>query len=228
MSMVESLDEIYRWVWLNLLMRSTDEYGWISWWDLQMSMVESLDEIYRWVWWNLLMRSTYEYGGISWFLNRVQRTTDPVLLVYIRYSDRSIYWVSPLREDGAPTCPSSHVSWISYRSWLLCIWVSLLHEPSRESRASSGCFISWVSRLREDGASACPGDFGCSVLECTFYMNHLKNLEFHLAAPYLGCLHREKMELLHVLEILAPLCFECSYYMNHLENLELHLVHPDP
>ena len=120
-----------------------------------------------------------------------------------------------------PMCPGYPID-----PWLL--WVSLLHEPSRESRASSGCFISLVSRLREDGASACSGDFGCSVLECTFYMNHLKNLEFHLAAPYLGCLHREKMELLHVLEILAPLCFECSYYMNHLENLELHLVHPDP
>jgi len=65
--MVESLDKIYRWVWWNLLIRSTDEYGGIFWWDLQMIMVISFDEIYRWVWWNLLMRSTDEYGRISWW-----------------------------------------------------------------------------------------------------------------------------------------------------------------
>ena len=40
--------------------------------------------------------------------------------------------------------------------------MSLLHAPSRESRASSGSSISWVSPLREDGASQCPGDPGCS------------------------------------------------------------------
>ena len=41
--------------------------------------------------------------------------------------------------------------------------MSLSHEPSQESRASSGCSISWVLPLREDGASAWPGDPGCSV-----------------------------------------------------------------
>jgi len=52
---------------------------------------------------------------------------------------------------------------MSWRFWVFCVGVYLLHEPSKESRVSSGCSISWVSPSREDGASACPGDTGSSV-----------------------------------------------------------------
>ena len=126
MSMVESLDEIYRWVWWNTLMRSTDEYGGVPWWDLQMSMVESLDEIYSWVWWTLVMRSTDEYDDISWSLNHVRRTIDPVLVdhhdLFFTWSHWSILHgilaapylgVSPLREDGASICPIDPVCSVS-------------------------------------------------------------------------------------------------------------------
>ena len=128
-----------------------------------MSMVESLDEIYRRVWWNLLMISTDEYGEISWFLNHVQRTTDPVLLVYIgiltapyigclHWNKMELLHVLVPMCPGYPIDPGCSVS-----------WMSLLHEPSRESRASSGCSISWMFPLREDGASAFTGDPGCPV-----------------------------------------------------------------
>ena len=49
--------------------------------------------------------------------------------------------------------------------------VSLLHESTQESRALCGCSRSWVSPLKEDGASACPGDPGCSVSRVSLNMN---------------------------------------------------------
>jgi len=57
----------------------------------------------------------------------------------------------------------------------------------------SGCFISWVSPLREDGASTCVLDIlellAALYLECPYYMHHLENLELHVPAPDLWCLH---------------------------------------
>ena len=72
--------------------------------------------------------------------------------------------MSPLREDGDSTCPGVLICPGYPRDHGCSVsLVSLLHAPSQESRASSGSSISWVSPLREDGASACPGDPGCSV-----------------------------------------------------------------
>ena len=118
-------------------MRSTDEYGGISWWDLQMSMVSSLDEIYKWVWWYLLISQSCPKGDRS----RPHRSSwSPGVIGLYWYSGCSISWVSPLREDGASACPGDPGCSESQ--------VSLRHEPSQGSRASSGTPWSVVGLAR--------------------------------------------------------------------------------
>ena len=80
-------------------------------------------------------------------MNPLMRSTDEYGGIY--WQVLGLYWYS-----------RCSISWVSL---LLCYWVSLLHEPSQESRASSGCSISWVFPLKEDGTGASPGDLGCSV-----------------------------------------------------------------
>ena len=124
MSMVESPDKIYRWVWWNLLIRSTDEYGGISLWDLQMSMVKYLDEIYRWVWWNLLMRSTDEYGRISWWDLQMNMV-------------RSNLISQSCPEDGNPVLVNPHDLFFTMSHWsILVFWLLHILGVSIERRWS--------------------------------------------------------------------------------------------
>ena len=109
------------------------------------------------------MRSTDEYGEISWFLNHVRRVIDPVLVdphdLFFTwshwsywYSGCSISWVSPLREDGASACPRDPGCSESQ--------VSLRHEPSQGSRASSGTPWSVVGLARTVTILAVPETYG--------------------------------------------------------------------
>ena len=132
------------------------------------------------------MRSTDEYGEISWFLNHVLRTIDPVIVdphdLFFARSHWSIlvFWllhilgVSIERRwsfhmcPGYPRAPGCSVS-----------RVSLLHAPSRKSRASCACSRSLVSPLREDWA-----DPGCSWVSLLHKptQDHRASAYKHLAA----------------------------------------------
>ena len=118
--MVKSPDEIYRWVWWNLLMRFTDKKGWISWWDLQMSMMNPCVCLSKTSW---RVKSILYYlqwwCGLRWYIflyNEVEGGQCPFSGLHLNLTC-CISWFGNLVGDFA-VCPS----WKAMSRWVVLMF----------------------------------------------------------------------------------------------------------